>query len=260
MNICFWNIHKNKVTQCNEFNECLLEILNEHSVDLFCVSEYDEFDDSVLTSNGYKEVSELDCDKVKCYKKLFNNFTLVRADERFNIIKTKNDKILIVFAHLYDQRNSDDKRRLHCMEKIKEKVDRYVKKNGETAVFIVGDFNCMPYDDPLIDEEIFNCVLFRDLLNTRKDAQERYYNPMLLLLSESKKNYGSYYSDSAKSKNLRWYLFDQVIVNKNANAVIDYDSIEIISKTKNRTLLKNGKPNVKLYSDHLPLCFKIMED
>lgn len=96
-------------------------------------------------------------------------------------------------------------------------------------------------------------------MKTRDGSKERYYNPMLLLLSEDNKVYGSYYNDSVKQKNLRWYLLDQIIVNKNADKIMDYKSIKFITKVKDKSLLKNNKPNSKVYSDHLPLYFKIKE-
>ena len=260
MNICYWNIHKNSEKQNDEFNTCLIDLLTENSVDLLCVSEFDKFDEKIILDNNYELVDEINCDKVKCYKKCNLEVTQIRIDDRYAIIEYKKKKILIVCLHSYDAINYDEKKRLHCMESIKMEIDNYINHNGATNVFILGDFNCMPYDDSVIDEDVFNCVLYRNLLFTREDAKERYYNPMLLLLSEKNKIYGSFYSDNIKQRNLRWYLLDQVMLNKNADKIINYDSIKIIDKIKSVSLLKNNKPNSSIYSDHLPLYFEIQED
>ena len=260
MNICYWNIHKNEIVQCEDFNTFLVQMLAKKSVDLFCISEFNKFDERILFDNGYKLIDEVNCDVVKCYHKIGTSFTEIRVDDRYAVIKNKNLNALFVCVHSYDQINHNELKRVLCMENIKMEIDKHIEENGETKVFVFGDFNCMPYDEPVTNEDIFNCVLYRDLLKTKSGARERYYNPMLLLLSESSKIYGSYYNDSVKTKNLRWYLLDQLMMNKLANESIDYNSIELITKIDCISLLKNNKPNHEIYSDHLPLFFKIKED
>ena len=259
MNICYWNIHKNSESQNEKFDIFLLSLLSEKSVDLFCISEFDKFNEKVLLDNNYELVDKVNCEKVKCYKKNGSDFIQTRIADRYVFIESKYKKILIVCLHSYDAIHYSDDKRLLCMEEIKREIDGVLKKDEKISVFVLGDFNCMPYDHTIVNEDIFNCVLYRDLLHTREDAKERYYNPMLLLLSEKEKNYGSFYSDSIKDKNLRWYLLDQVILNKNADEIINYDSIKIITKVCGIDLLKNNKPDSINYSDHLPLLFEIKE-
>lgn len=260
MNICYWNIHKNNEKQSKAFNSFLVSLLSEKSIDLFCISEFGKFDETIMFENNYELIDEANSDKVKCYKKRDSNLIQIRIDERYSIVEYKIRKILIVCVHSYDPLNYDEIKRIHCMESIKMNINEYIEANGKTNVFVLGDFNCMPYDNSIIDEDVFNCVLYRGLLETRNDAKERYYNPMLLLLSEKEKIYGSFYSDTVKQRNLRWYMLDQVMVNKYADKIIDYDSIEVITKVNDICLLKNNKPDSTLYSDHLPLYFEIKED
>lgn len=260
MNVCYWNINKDNKTQNEEFNKILLNMLLENSIDLLCVSEFNKFNETIVLDNDYELVDEAYCEKVKCYKKKGADFIQIRIDDRYAIVESKSKKILIVCLHAYDAINYSESKRLICMESIKMEIDDILKNDKDTNVFVLGDFNCMPYDDSIVNEDVFNCVLYRDLLNTRKDAKERYYNPMLLLLSEKEKNYGSFYSDSIKDKNLRWYLPDQIILNKNADKIINYESIKIITEVHGVSLLKNNKPDSDNYSDHLPLFFEIKED
>lgn len=255
MKICFWNIQKNNKMQGTEFDSFLDDLLKERDIDLFCVSEYELFNDSVLLNNGYVMVDIVTCDKVKCYKKKNLTFTQIRMGDRYVFIEDKKNNALLVCIHAYDAIHYKEDKRLLNMEEIKREIDLYVKGKSNTSVFIFGDFNCMPYSESIINKDVLNCVLFRDLINVKTGAKERYYNPMLLLMSEDGKKYGSYYNDSIDI-NLRWYLLDQVIVNKYADKIINYDTIELIKENKSNSLMKNGKPDDTLYSDHLPLFFE----
>lgn len=259
MNICYWNIHKNDNVQSRSFDNCLLNLLQSRSIDMLCVSEFDKFDDSILLKNNYKLVDEANCDKVKCYKKNGLNLIQNRIGDRYAFIEYKERNILFVCVHMWDSMNYDEDKRIAEMIEIKREIDDYIKSKGQTKIFLLGDFNCMPYSKSITSSDILNCVLFRSLLKTRKNAKERYYNPMLLKLSERGKIYGSYYSSGTRC-NLKWYVLDQVIVNKNSDKIIRYKTIELIKKVKNINLMKNNKPNSDLYSDHLPLYFEIKED
>lgn len=259
MNICYWNIGKKGKPEDKQFYQAIKKIIDSHSPDLICLSEYEFFDDTFLVKNGYSLVDNVSCDKAKCFQK--NGFGLVqiRVGDRYCFVEDGRRNCLFVFLHAYDSRNYNEDRRLLCMSEIKGEIDEHIHDRECVKVFIVGDFNCMPYSNSIMSKDVLNCTLFRGLLETKSNADERYYNPMLLLLSEEKGVYGSFFSDSLPD-NLRWYLLDQVIVNKNADKIIDYDSIRFLTEIGDINILKNGKPNSQLYSDHLPLYFQIKEE
>lgn len=258
MNICYWNIGKKGKTGDEDFYQAVFKMLDCYSPDLICFSEFENLNDSILINKGFSLVDEVFCDKVKCYKNNRLKFIQIRIGDRYCFIKNEGNNCLFVFLHAYDSRNYNDTKRSINMYEIKGEIDEYLESNTNASVFIVGDFNCMPYSDSIVSEDVLNCVLYRGLLKTKKGAKERYYNPMLLLLSEKNHIYGSYYSDSLPD-NLKWYLLDQVIVNKHADKIIDYDSIKLITRIGTISITKNGKPNSILFSDHLPLYFEIKE-
>ena len=258
MKICYWNIGKKGKPEDTDFHQAISEMLDCYSPDLLCFSEFECLDDTTLINKGYSLIDKAFCDKVKCYSKNCLSFVQIRIGDRYCFVNNKENNCLFAFLHAYDARNYNDSKRLINMYEIKGEIDEYLEKNAETSVFIVGDFNCMPYADSIVNEDALNCTLYRGLLNTREGAKERYYNPMLLLLSEKNSIYGSYYSDSLPD-NLRWYSLDQVIVNKHADKIIDYDSIKLMTKIGTIDIMKNGKPNSNLFSDHLPLYFEIKE-
>lgn len=258
MNICYWNIGKKGKPEDKAFYDAVSTMLDCYSPDLICFSEFEFLNDKFILEKGYFLVDEAFCDKVKCFKKDQLAFIQIRIGDRYCFVKNKENNCLFVFLHSYDARNHDESKRLIYMQEIKGEIDEYLEDKNETNVFIVGDFNCMPYEASIVNKDVLNCTLFRRLLNTKEGAKERYYNPMLLLLSEEKDIYGSYFNDSLPN-NLKWYLLDQIIVNKNADNIIDYNSIKLMTTIGTIDIMKNGKPNVDLYSDHLPLYFEIKE-
>ena len=151
MNVCYWNIHKNNKKQNKKFNDFLVTMLESYSVDLFCISEFNRFNDAILLNNGYELIEYYDYTKTKFYKKAGGDFVLQRIDRRFSTVISKSKKILLTGVHSYDQNNSPESKRLLCMSDIKDLIDEYIDANGETNVIIFGDFNCMPYDDSVVN-------------------------------------------------------------------------------------------------------------
>ena len=258
MNVCYWNIGKKGKPEDRKFYQVIKSIIDFYSPDLICLSEYEFFDDSCLLENGYSLVDNVTCDKAKCFQKSGLGLVQIRVGDRYCFVENSKRNCLFVFLHAYSSPYYNEYDRTVYMSEIKGEIDEHIKGKEDTKVFIVGDFNCMPYSNSIMSKEVLNCTLFRGLLETKANAHERYYNPMLLLLSEKKGVYGSYFNDSLPD-NLRWYLLDQVIINRNADKIIDYDSIELLTKIGETDLLKNGKPNSHFYSDHLPLYFAIKE-
>ncbi len=105
----------------------------------------------------------------------------------------------------------------------------------------------------------FNAVLFKEVIKKSETrvvdgiSYRRFYNPTIDFISESTKNYGSFYYTGGSSTPV-WHCIDQVLVSKNlVDNIIDFKYLKSIKK---RSLLKAVKPNNEI-SDHLPLFVEI---
>jgi len=69
---------------------------------------------------------------------------------------------------------------------------------------------------------------------------------------------GTCYYDTGRYINYYWHTFDQVLIRPELLDYFRYDKFNVLTKINGRSLLsKNGMPDDKLASDHLPLVFEI---
>lgn len=73
--------------------------------------------------------------------------------------------------------------------------------------------------------------------------------------------FGTYFYNSSKIVNYFWNIFDQFLVRPQLVRALDEESLEIVTQTKSfRFMNDKGKPEQKLYSDHLPIFVKLKEE
>ena len=68
---------------------------------------------------------------------------------------------------------------------------------------------------------------------------------------------GSYYYDRAETVRYYWNLFDQVLVRPSLLDHFKDQDLELVEHDGNSPLRKNGIPDSRLFSDHLPILFKL---
>ena len=79
-----------------------------------------------------------------------------------------------------------------------------------------------------------------------------------LLLESLREAGGEYHYVKSVHKNFFWNMFDQVLIRPELLSSFSHDSLQILTAIGNTSLLsKNGRPNLKVASDHLPLLFTL---
>ena len=99
MKICYWNIGKKGLKSDAKFYEVFSSIASNLSLDLICLSEFENFNDGVLLEKGYVPVDNAYCDKVKCYKKTHLNLVQIRIGDRYCFVEYPDINSLFVFLH-----------------------------------------------------------------------------------------------------------------------------------------------------------------
>lgn len=257
VNILFWNLHK------HDLSDYIFNLNDKYNIDIFIFSEtvenFEEIMNKKLPDHKYLTSDFEENQKVYIYVK--NNILTKHLQEkgRYSFIKIIiNEKIYnIVGLHLQSPMYNQEENRIEEIHQIIKNLNFYEEDSDKTV--IIGDFNTAPFSDELIQYELFNSVLFLDLIKSKEYVEtkyglyKRFYNPMLSLISEDEKIYGSYFYHG-QGNNIFWHFFDQCIYRK---SMIPYvNEIKILKDINGESLIKNNIPDTKI-SDHLPLLLTI---
>ena len=261
MKILFWNLNNNS----NE--KWVAEIIREKDVDIAIFAEYQ--------STSFENVlSDLDniynwhdgfggCEKVTLLCK--NNIkTVVRREQnRYTVYSCSAGDFTynVVGLHLPAPPSSDANTRKLVIRDIVCDINEQEKASNNRCTIVIGDFNCNPFDEEIIQKDSFNAVLYKQLINKQEAVIfggkkfRRFYNPIIHFLSEDTNTYGSLYYSSG-SASLYWNSFDQILVRK--GLVDSIESFAYLKTINGKSLLEDVKPKAAI-SDHLPLLVSIMK-
>lgn len=279
VNFLFWNL---KGGSQDSLCACLTELVVLHDIQILIVAE------ATLTLRqrflqhcqgqglGYSELETLQ-PQVKTH--IFSryppaSFRDLAGSDRMRVLAVKIgdlEEILLFSLHLWDARNSSLEDRGFRSMQIAQQIKAQQNLAGHSRSIVVGDFNMNPFDPPMISPAGFHAVMDRAISQRRTSAQrngriiddETYpylYNPTWHLMGNQVSRVpGSYYFSQPKVTHY-WYTLDQVLVGPDLVSRFSIDSLELLTQVNDHHLLtpQAGKPNAKLYSDHLPLKFSLL--
>lgn len=180
-------------------------------------------------------------------------------------IQIIENKYILCAIHLPSQMSSGhQERRNIVIRTILKDIQDVEEKLGTKRSIILGDFNEDPYEDGCLSATNFHGLpCLNDTLRNYRTIEgkqfEMFYNPMWSLFGDFNSPPGTYYYAGSDPKCSYWHIFDQVMIRSCLKSEFIKDSLEIIVKVGERTLLnEKGQPN-KEYSDHLPIVFEIQE-
>ena len=258
MKILFWNLKNNS----NE--KWVADIIRENDVDIAIFAEYKStsFDYVLSCLKNYLQYDGYGaCEKITLLCKQSVETIVRREQNRYTLYScfAEGTRYNIAGIHLPAPPSSDSNDRKSIIRDIVQDISEQEKTAKNWFTIVIGDFNCNPFDEEIIQKDAFNAVLFKQLITKQETIKynnkklRRFYNPIIHYLSEDTSTYGSLYYSSGSAP-LYWNSFDQVLVRKElANSLISLEYIRFISGKK---LLKDVKPNDSI-SDHLPLLVNI---
>lgn len=261
MRILFWNLKNNS----NE--KWLSELIREKNVDIAIFAEYQNTSfDEVIAKLDYNYIHHEGygaCDKVTLLCKNNIDITINREQSRYTLYSCVANRHLynIIGIHLPSPPSSDSNDRKNTIRDIVQDINEQENRAKNRMTIVIGDFNCNPFDEEIIQKDSFNAVLFKSLIVQQETIKyhdkmwRRFYNPIIHFLSEETKTYGSLYYSSGSSP-LYWNSFDQILVRKELIDCIS--SLQYIKEINGKELIRNVKPIASI-SDHLPLLVDILE-
>lgn len=121
-----------------------------------------------------------------------------------------------------------------------------------------------PFEPGLVSTVGFNAVPSRQIADrSTRIVQGReyrlFYNPMWAHFGDAQSDTaGSYFYDSAEHMNYFWHVFDQVLFRPDLAKRFNSDQLRIVKSIGERSLVRpDGRPDARLYSDHLPIVFEL---
>lgn len=259
MKIMFWNTYKN-----TSINQTIAEIAEEKEIDIILLAEYQDSIESLIATLDMQPYVTLGCDRIKAIGRK-ENVEPATQGTRYSIQIIEN-KYILCGVHLPSQmRNGHQGRRNIVIQTILNDLQDIEKKLGSKCSIILGDFNEDPYEDGCLSATSFHGLpCLNDALRNYRTIEgkqfEMFYNPMWNLFGDFTSPPGTYYYAGSDPKCSFWHIFDQVMIRTCLKNRFVKDSLEIIEKVGEKTLLdEKGHPN-KRYSDHLPIVFEIQED
>ena len=249
LKILFWNIKDNNLSLIYK------ELLKE-SADIMLFCEGTPFNQTALKAirEQYELIQPIEECNIHVFVKKGIKVLQVQSKKRYILIRcvTKGLSFNLVGLHLQSQLYTQQiAHRQQTILNLKNMISSYEAASDEKTV-LIGDFNINPYDQEMTSYIFFNAVSFMDLMENdlvrhQGEIYKKFYNPMLELISEEQKNYGSYFYPD---EGMCWHFFDQCLLRK--EILPFFKGVKLIKKLGNIHLISNKVPNKKI-SDHLPI-------
>ena len=252
MKIVFWNLYK------KENSKHIRNLLLENDIDIAIFAEYEGLNLPKLKKDNpeFHIADNMNiCDRLLFIYKKEIKYTISQEQYYYAVHSffVNNKPYIIVGLHLPSNMHSKAEDRKEEIPYIISDVIREEKKQKTERTLIIGDFNANPFDAELILKNMFNAVLFKeiirkqDIVTHKKRRYKRFYNPMINYITEDNQHYGTYYYSTGIDA-LNWNCYDQVLVRKE---LIDNLSDVRFCKSIDRCdlITKNGVPD-KSISDH----------
>ncbi len=264
----FWNIQKKPILPR------VARLCATHAVDVLVLTECDATPQDVLA------VLNANNPKPYCYPftpshriQVFTRLperqlaTLYNDDNgRITIRKLKLNRkppILLCAVHLLSQNDTTDSDRAAHAQRIAGYLREQEDRERMSRTVLVGDFNMNPFDNAVVNGEVFHALMTRDLAERRNlriiqgERRRTFFNPMWQFLTDrGKQPAGTYYFHRSVPLNHYWHTFDQVLVRPElmdklvSVDILDTDGVDSF-------LSADGWPDDSVASDHLPLLFRL---
>ncbi len=269
----FWNLQK------KDLRHVLADAVKERAVDILVLAESVVPDHEIATAlnastgGGYLALPDaMPDDKVRVVTRIpANRWTRRYSDSTrlmiWSVEVGRHPGILLAGVHLRSKlRSSPDDQRFHARP-VAEEIGRTEDAVGHQRTVLVGDLNMDTFEAGVTAVDALHAVMTRTIAGratrTLADKQYRFfYNPMWSLHGDRTAGPPGthFHYDADSSDLLYWHMLDQVLLRPELMDALH--GLEIVDRVAGRSLLtpRAGHPDSSLYSDHLPLAFRLHLD
>lgn len=242
----------------------ICDMVSENNIDILFLTEPDNNPSKLLLGLNSNEVmfyyNADSCAHVDTFSKFDSpQFRFVKNFERTTgwLLQTPLNKIAFIATHYFDKFYNDINDQSVKIRSLEEEIAKIEADVKTDKVILTGDLNLNPYDLPCFMSNGLNAIMCRKTVERVKikNGKKMFYNPSWNLLGDRFHTPGTYYRTSPGSQ--YWSVLDQVMMRAEVIEHYDVNSLKVVNNTNRESLVtKNGIPK-KIYSDHLPITFKI---
>lgn len=265
----FWNLNKKPL------EHYIRNLVYLYDIDVIMLAESEIESATMLRtlnlvddSNYHDASSSSICNKIQIFTKFPDDFiSIIEEDDRYTIRHLELPgltDILLSVVHLPDKLNWDDDDQFAYCSVFINSILEAEKTVCHSRTVLVGDFNMNPFEKGMVNALGLHSIMSRKIAErvNRIVARRKYkffYNPMWNFYGDATRGPpGTYYYNSSKPIEYFWNIFDQVLLRPDLLDRLNDSDISVIdSDGKNSFLTKNGIPNRRIVSDHLPILFKL---
>ncbi|MGG0667445.1 hypothetical protein ABE073_02845 [Lederbergia citrisecunda] len=265
--ILFWNI-KNNLNAVPTLSDLCLE----NKIDIAILCEVSKIPERLIVKSLRKidpkfvSVLPLPSNRTLLFHNKKHKITKHHDGKFYSLFKIKEDDslILLISLHLPSMLHLEEEDIGYQAVQIKREIEIHEKELLTNKTIVVGDFNLNPFSKLLVSATGFNAVMddrvaLKKFKTVSQVKYSYFYNPMWTLHGNVKNEVLGTYFYHKKPTSYIWNVFDQVIIRPELIERFNFEELEILNKVNDESLLNtNGRPNDKLYSDHLPIKFEII--
>lgn len=248
-------------------------LAQEHRVDIIILSELTSSPASMLQALNRAEAAEFhyapgQCERIRIFTRFSSRF-LEPVYESISLSIRRlglpaRTEILVVAAHLPSKLFQSDSSQISACVELARTIREQEEKIGHTRTLVVGDLNMNPFEHGMVTANGMNAAMSRQIASRKtRTVQSReypfFFNPMWAHLGDrSGHPPGTYYYSHSEFVNYYWNVFDQVLVRPDIIDHFETERIKLLTAVGRTSLLReDGRPDVRNFSDHLPLLFEI---
>jgi endonuclease/exonuclease/phosphatase family metal-dependent hydrolase len=262
----FWNVGR------QDRSDVIARLVRLHNIDLVILAESIVAGEKVraaFKTNGRsfsRPFSE--CEAVDVYTGFSDRHLIPVVESRRMSIRRltlpSRREILLAMAHLPGKLHRSDGGQALAATQIARQILDAEEIVGHSRTVLIGDLNMNPFDLGVVGASALHAVSTRQVasrMSRKVDGKEFrfFYNPMWGHLGDrAGKTAGTYYRSSSEPDAMFWHALDQILVRPDLLADFHDDDVQILTGDGEISFLnRNGIPDRKNASDHLPLLFRI---
>ncbi len=263
----FWNLYKKPLLDQVE------RLARSQNIDILmlaeCAIDPPEIEERLRrTVDDSFSLSRSDGGKTQVYTRLPGNSITEEFNDPFGGLTIRRVEvgdppgIMLAVVHLPSRVKWDKEDQVLQMTSLVNDIVNTEDKLAHRRTILVGDLNMNPFDAGVVGAQALHAVMTRGLARREERivlgrAHRLFYNPMWNLFGDRTVGPpGTYYHRASNPGNVFWNIYDQVLLRPSLmDALVD---LEILTTDGQGDLVtKTGLPNKSLYSDHLPILFRL---